>query len=319
MSNEYDETIIYVDGGEEEQLSLEFNDENKDFIGTRVDIAISKLIPTLSRSRVQSMIIDGSVVFSISGEAVSKNYKIRLGDIINLSVKDKVPLDVEPEDIPIDIVFEDDDVIVVNKERGMVVHPAHGNVSGTLVNALLFNCELSSINGKVRPGIVHRIDKNTSGLLVVAKNDKAHTKLSEQLAAHTMTRKYIAIVNGGFKEEEGTIDAPIGRDFSDRKKHAVNNDGREAVTHYRVIEKLGNYTLLEIRLETGRTHQIRVHMNYTGHTVLGDDLYGSAKGDGQFLHAKTLGFIHPSHEEYMEFESELPEYFLKELNKLRNK
>ena len=305
---------LFVEDSDSELITLEFTDEH---VGKRIDVSITQLIPTLSRSRIQTLIADGSVVFVDSGAKVSKNHKVQKGDIIRLTVRNRIPLDVVAEDIPIDIVYEDDDVIVVNKERGMVVHPAHGNETGTLVNALLYHCELSSINGTVRPGIVHRIDKNTSGLIVIAKNDKAHGLLSEQLAAHTMTRKYVAIVNGGFSNPEGTIIEPIGRDPKNRKKQAVIAGGRKAITHYEVVEKLSNYSLVELQLETGRTHQIRVHMNYLGHTVLGDDLYGSAKGDGQYLHAKTLGFIHPTTGEYMEFDSEIPEYFSKKLNHLR--
>lgn len=314
MLYENQKDALFVEEGQTEVITLTFPEE---YVGKRIDTAISALIKSLSRSRVQSLIADGNVEFVNSDVKLTKNYKIQKGDIINITVTEQVPLDVTPENLPIKIVYEDDDVIVVDKDRGMVVHPAHGNETGTLVNALLYHCKLSSINGTTRPGIVHRIDKNTSGLLVVAKNDIAHGKLSEQLAAHSMTRKYIAIVNGGFSHADGTITEPIGRHPKDRKKQAVIAGGRKAVTHYRVIEKLGNYTLVELQLETGRTHQIRVHMNYTGHSVLGDDLYGSAKGDGQYLHAKTLGFVHPKTSEYMEFESEIPEYFSKKLTHLQ--
>ena len=314
MSNDSLSDVLFVANGDTEVIDLSFDDE---YAGKRIDASITKLIPTLSRSRVQALISDGSVEFADSENIVDKNYRIQKGDRIIITVKNKIPLEVTPEDIPIEIIYEDDDLVVVNKARGMVVHPAHGNETGTLVNALLYHCKLSSINGTIRPGIVHRIDKNTSGLLVIAKNDIAHARLSEQLATHSMTRKYIAIVSGGFKDSGGTINEPIGRHPRDRKKQAVISGGRNAVTHYKVLERLGNYTLLEISLETGRTHQIRVHMNYIGHTLLGDDLYGSAAGKGQCLHAKTLGFVHPKTGEYIEFDSELPEFFTKELNKLK--
>ncbi|MDE6182332.1 MAG: RluA family pseudouridine synthase, partial [Eubacteriales bacterium] len=233
-------------------------------------------------------------------------------------------LNIKEENIPLDIIYEDDDIILINKPQNMVVHPAAGNYEGTLVNALMFHCKgnLSGINGILRPGIVHRIDKDTSGILVVAKNDNAHQKLAIQLANHSMTRVYYAIVTGNLKEDTGTIDAPIGRHKVDRKKMAViNKNSKNAITHYTVLERLKKHTLVKLQLETGRTHQIRVHMAYIGHSLLGDEVYGAKKQPykllGQALHAKVLGFIHPTKNEYMEFETELPEYFNNLIKKLR--
>jgi 23S rRNA pseudouridine1911/1915/1917 synthase len=291
--------------------------------GQRLDVAISSESAQISRNRAQSLIESGDV--QVNGIVVtSKKEKVKTGDEIDIRLQLKVPVHVLPEDIEIDVVYEDDDLIVVNKPRGMVVHPAPGNETGTLVNALLHHVStsgkgLSDINGDLRPGIVHRIDKNTSGLLVVAKNDHAHAKLSEQLASHEMTRKYLGIVVGGFHSDEATIDEPLGRDPNNRKRQRVMRlgDGRRAVTHYKVIETFGKYSLLEFKLETGRTHQIRVHMAYIGHPIYGDDLYGSADGDGQYLHAQTLGFIHPTSGEYIEFSAEPPEFFTEKLESLR--
>ena len=287
--------------------------------GIRIDKFIADNAPELTRSSVQKLIDDDLV--SCNNSTVSKNYKLKSGDEINVEIPDPVALDVVPEDISLEIVYEDDDLLVVNKPKGMVVHPAAGNYSGTLVNALLFHCKdrLSSINGVIRPGIVHRIDKNTSGLLIVAKNDNSHNKLAEQIKAHSFTREYMAVVVGRFTQTEGTIDAPIGRSKYDRKKMCVTTvNSKTAVTHYEVVKELGNYSLVRFKLETGRTHQIRVHCAYEGHPVYGDDVYGKAvKGlDGQCLHAKKIGFIHPSTGNYMEFDSELPDYFIKILNKL---
>lgn len=287
--------------------------------GSRADKYISDNIAELTRSAVQNLITQGNVL--ADGKAVAKNYKLRGGEILSVEIPEPQPLDAQPEDIPLDIVYEDDDLLVVNKAKGMVVHPAHGNHSGTLVNALLHHCgdSLSGINGVIRPGIVHRIDKNTSGLLIVAKNDAAHLGLAEQIKVHSFTREYEAVATGFFKETEGTIDAPIGRHKTDRKKMCVTTENsRNAVTHYSVIKQYGGYAHLRLRLETGRTHQIRVHLAYLGHSVLGDDVYGKAyKGiDGQCLHARKIGFIHPSTKEYMEFSSELPEYFQAVLRKL---
>lgn len=287
--------------------------------GLRIDKYISDNIAELTRSAVQGLIAEGLVL--AEGRPVSKNYKIRGGETVTVEIPEPQPMDAVPEDIPLDIVYEDGDLLVVNKPKGMVVHPAHGNYSGTLVNALLHHCgeSLSGINGVIRPGIVHRIDKDTSGLLIVAKNDRAHLHLAEQIKAHSFTREYEAVACGSFREAEGTVDAPIGRHKTDRKKMCVTTENsRNAVTHYSVIKQYGGYAHVRLRLETGRTHQIRVHLAYIGHPVLGDGVYGKPyKGiDGQCLHARKIGFIHPTTDEYMEFVSELPDYFVSVLNKL---
>lgn len=291
----------------------------KEDSGSRADKYISDNIAQLTRSAVQNLILQGSVL--ADGKPIAKNCKLRGGEKLTVEIPDPQPLDAQPENIPLDIVYEDDDLLVVNKPKGMVVHPAHGNHNGTLVNALLYHCggSLSGINGVIRPGIVHRIDKNTSGLLIVAKNDAAHLGLAEQIKAHSFTREYEAVAVGYFKETEETIDAPIGRHKTDRKKMCVTTENsRNAVTHYSVIKQYGGYAHLRLRLETGRTHQIRVHLAYLGHPVLGDDVYGKPyKGlDGQCLHARKIGFIHPKTKKYMEFSSELPEYFQAVLRKL---
>ncbi len=287
--------------------------------GKRIDKFISDNAEMLTRSAVQGLI--GKNAVTADGKAVSKNYKIKGTETIEVEIPDAEPMDAVPENIPLDIVYEDEDLLIVNKPKGMVVHPAHGNYHGTLVNALLYHCgdSLSGINGVIRPGIVHRIDKNTSGLLIVAKNDKAHLHLAEQIKAHSFTREYEAIVSGSLKQESGTVDAPIGRHKTDRKKMCVTaENSRNAVTHYSLIRQFGGYSHIKCRLETGRTHQIRVHMAYIGNAVLGDDVYGKAyKGiEGQCLHARKIGFIHPTTEEYMEFSSDLPDYFTAILNKL---
>ena len=291
----------------------------KEDSGSRADKYISDNIAQLTRSAVQNLILQGSVL--ADGKHIAKNCKLRGGEKLTVEIPDPQPLDAQPENIPLDIVYEDDDLLVVNKPKGMVVHPAHGNHNGTLVNALLYHCggSLSGINGVIRPGIVHRIDKNTSGLLIVAKNDAAHLGLAEQIKAHSFTREYEAVAVGYFRETEGTIDTPIGRHKTDRKKMCVTTENsRNAVTHYSVIKQYGGYAHLRLRLETGRTHQIRVHLAYLGHPVLGDDVYGKPyKGlDGQCLHARKIGFIHPETKKYMEFSSELPEYFQAVLRKL---
>ncbi|MGN0616867.1 RluA family pseudouridine synthase [Ruminococcus flavefaciens] len=299
-----------------EQVILTASPEDK---GSRIDKYISDNIAELTRSAVQGLIEKGLVL--AEGKAVSKNYKLRGGEEISVEIPEPEPMDAVPEDIPLDIVYEDDDLLVVNKPKGMVVHPAHGNYTGTLVNALLHHCgdSLSGINGVIRPGIVHRIDKNTSGLLIVAKNDASHLKLAEQIKEHSFTREYEAVACGYFKETEGTVDAPIGRHKTDRKKMCVTTENsRNAVTHYSVIKQYGGYAHVRLRLETGRTHQIRVHLSYIGHPVLGDDVYGKPyKGiEGQCLHARKIGFIHPTTGEYMEFVSDLPDYFVSILAKL---
>lgn len=289
--------------------------------GIRLDKWLaSKKKTDMTRTAVQNLIESGGVL--VNGKTVSKNYKQKSGDVIEVTIPDPVELDAKPEDIPLDIVYEDESLLVVNKPKGMVVHPAPGNYSGTMVNALMYHCKgrLSGINGVIRPGIVHRIDKNTSGLLIVAKTDTAHNFLAEQIKEHSFTREYELVADGRFRETEGTVNAPIGRNPDDRKKMCViYTNSKNAVTHYSVIEQFEKYAHLKCRLETGRTHQIRVHMSYIGHPVLGDDVYGKPfKGiDGQCLHAKKIGFIHPVSHEYMEFDSELPEYFKEILRKVR--
>lgn len=289
-------------------------------VGNRIDKFICEAESSVSRSAVHKLIADSHVL--VNGKAISKNYILRINDVIEITFPEPVELSVEAENIPLEIVYQDDDVLVVNKPKGMVVHPAAGNYNGTMVNALMYHCKgkLSSINGVIRPGIVHRIDKNTSGLLIVAKNDMAHACIAEQIKEHSFTREYMAVVCGRFKESTGTINAPIGRHKIDRKKMCVTeSNSKNAVTHYEVVEELGNYSLVRFKLETGRTHQIRVHSAYVGHAVVGDDVYGKPIKDfeGQCLHAKKIGFIHPTTHEYMEFDSELPEYFSKLLTKLR--
>lgn len=288
----------------------------------RVDTYIVDEITDISRSSVQKLIVKGNV--TVNDKVVKQNYKVRIGDIIKITIPDPVQLDVKPEDIDIDIFYEDDDVAIVNKPQGLVVHPAPGNTEGTLVNALLFKLnKLSSINGVIRPGIVHRIDKNTSGLLMIAKNDKAHNCLSKQLKDHTVNRIYYALVEGIIIEDKGKIDASIGRSQKDRKKMAVTSkNSKRAVTNFEIIERFKKFTYVKLKLETGRTHQIRVHMKYIGHPVVGDTIYGYKNAKfglkGQLLHAKTIGFVHPRTREYIEFNSELPKYFDDILNNIRN-
>lgn len=298
-------------------------DVTQDFEGERIDKYLSRLVTDSSRSAIQKLIESGSV--KVNGSQVSKNYKVSADDEILMLQGELKTLDAEPENIPLDIVYEDSDLLVVNKPRGMVVHPAPGNYSGTLVNALLYHCKdsLSGINGVLRPGIVHRIDKDTSGLLIVAKNDKAHIGLAEQIKEHSFTREYNAVVCGHLKEYEGTVCAPIGRNPKDRKKMCVTeNNSKNAVTHYKVINEYEGYSHISLRLETGRTHQIRVHMAYIGHPVAGDFVYGNDKKsaylNGQCLHAIKIGFVHPITNEYLEFNSELPDYFKEFLNKLKS-
>lgn len=290
--------------------------------GLRLDSAISNACTEISRNSAQHMIEEGYVTVN-SKNQVKKKFKVMSGDIIEISARKEVPLDVEPEDIPLHIIYEDEDVVVINKTKGMVVHPAPGNPDGTLVNALLYHCKdsLSGVNGVIRPGIVHRIDKDTSGLLVVAKNDEAHRFLSAQLTDHSMEREYEAIVYNNIKDDIGTVDAPIGRDPKNRLRNKVVEGGRNAVTHYEVMERFGKYTYVRLKLKTGRTHQIRVHMSHIGHPLLGDPLYSNAKNSlgvkGQMLHARTLGFIHPKTKEHVLFESQLPEEFSRVLTRLR--
>lgn len=289
----------------------------------RLDQFLSTLEePEISRSYASKLIKDDRI--QLNGKSCKASSRVKEGDELLIDMPEPVSLDVVAEDIPLDIVYEDEDFLIVNKPKGMVVHPAAGHYQGTLVNAVMNHCgeELSTINGVMRPGIVHRIDKNTTGLLVVCKNDKAHKSLAEQLKEHSITRKYVAIVCGNIKEDSGTVDAPLGRSKKDRKKQAIDMvDGRHAVTHFRVLERFSDYTLVECILETGRTHQIRVHMASIGHPVLGDDVYGPKKCpftlEGQCLHAKVLGFIHPSTGEYVEFDSEYPEYLKRLMDRLR--
>lgn len=287
-------------------------DENS--VGDRIDRYISENVADMTRSGVQKIIDSGLVL--VNSVVIGKNYKLRQGDAITITKPDPVTLEVVAENIPLDIRYEDSDLLVVNKPKGMVVHPAAGNYGGTLVNALMYHCgdSLSGINGVIRPGIVHRIDKDTSGLLIVAKSDLAHIHLAEQIKEHSFTREYQCMVYGGFKQDDGMIDAPIGRHPTDRKKMAVTEkNSRYAVTHYTVERRYQGFTHLKVRLETGRTHQIRVHMAYIGHPVAGDPVYGPknviTRLNGQCLHAGLIGFIHPRTGEYMEIRSELPDYF----------
>lgn len=283
----------------------------------RLDKELAHHLPDISRSQLKKWIDDGNV--TVNGEKVKAKYKLAGGDQVEIIPEAPQEIDLEPENIPLDIVYEDDDVIVVNKPQGMVVHPSAGHPNHTLVNALLYHSPLSTINGEFRPGIVHRIDKDTSGLLMVAKNDHAHKSLAEQLKAKTNKREYVALVHGVIKEDRGTIDAPIGRSKKDRKKQGIVGDGRPAVTHFTVLKRFKHYTLVSCRLETGRTHQIRVHMQYIGHPLAGDPLYGPRKtlpGNGQYLHARLLGFKHPTTGEEMIFTAPLPNYFEKMLDHL---
>ena len=290
-------------------------------IDKRIDVFLAMNLESFSRSYIQDLIKKGKAL--VNGKDVKSNYRLRDGDIVNLAIPKPEPLEILPENIPLDIVYEDDDVILINKPKGMVVHPAAGHYTGTLVNALLYHCKdnLSGINGVLRPGIVHRIDMDTTGIIIACKNDNAHQHIAKQLAEHSITRKYVAIATGNIKDDEGTVDAPIARSKNDRKKMAVDKDGKRAVTHYKVLERLNNYTFIECVLETGRTHQIRVHMSYIHHPLLGDEVYSGKKENirpaGQCLHAKVLGFIHPRTNEYMEFEAPVPDYFNEILRKFR--
>lgn len=288
----------------------------------RIDVLISEIFSDISRSYAKRLLDEGKVF--VKGKAVKSNYKTKKGDEIIFFEDEPSPIEAEPQDIPLSIVFEDDYVLVVNKERGMVVHPAAGNERGTLVNAALFHCKgsLSGINGKFRPGIVHRIDKDTTGLLAIAKNDEAHKSLTEQLADRSLSRVYYALVNGNIKEDEGKIEAPIGRNPKDRKQMAIREDGRCAITHFWVLERFSGYTFLKCKLETGRTHQIRVHMKHIGHSLVGDKTYGIKNEkfnlEGQLLHAGEISFIHPVNKEEITLTCPLPEDFQRVLEKLKN-
>ena len=293
-------------------------------VNKRIDKYIAEQIADSSRSYLQKLIKDGAV--SVNGCVVKANYKMSEGDEVRVLIPEAVAPDIEPEDIELDIIYEDDDVLVVNKPKNMVVHPSAGHYSGTLVNALLFHCQdnLSGINGIMRPGIVHRIDMDTTGLLLVCKNDHAHQFISEQLHEHSITRRYRTIVWNNITEDEGEVDKPIGRHPNERKKMSTHAKvSKEAITHYQVLERFGKFCYIECVLETGRTHQIRVHMASIGHPVLGDETYGNVraktpfKTQGQCLHAMVLGFIHPSTKQYMEFEAPLPAYFENILDRLR--
>ena len=312
-----------------------FSSEKENLTKIRLDSYLAELLPDMSRSRIQGMIRSGEI--TVNGEKVKAGYSPSEGDRIFVEEKEAEPVLIEPEDIPLDIVYEDNDVIVVNKPKGMVVHPANGHFSGTLVNALMYHCKdsLSGINGELRPGIVHRIDMDTTGLIIACKNDHAHNSIAAQLEEHSITRRYIALVFHNFNEDEGTVDAPIDRSKADRKQMAVcrPGEGRNAVTHYKVLERfpakkgspgtIGSLpmTLIECRLETGRTHQIRVHMSHIGHPLAGDETYGIRKdpfkGQGQYLHAAVLGFTHPSTGKRLTFEAPLPAYFEETVQKLR--
>ena len=290
--------------------------------GERIDRFLSKDLENLSRSYLQKLLKDGDI--RVNGKPVKANYKVTEGDEIQVCIPEPENPDILPEDIPLDILYEDDDILVVNKPKGMVVHPAPGHYSHTLVNAVMYHCKgrLSGINGVLRPGIVHRIDMDTTGSLLICKNDHAHQILAEELKEHSITRRYHAIVHGNIKEDTGTVNAPIGRHPVDRKKMSTKApNGRHAVTHYKVLERFGDYTYIECELETGRTHQIRVHMSSIGHPILGDPVYGPAKCpyklQGQTLHAKILGITHPATGEYMEFDAPLPGYFSDLLQRLR--
>lgn len=300
-----EETILIVD---------------KESENNRIDKYLAEAFNGKSRSYIQGLIEKENI--KVNGKSIKSNYKVKENDEILIVMPEALELEVEAEDIPLDILYEDNDVIVINKPQGMVVHPAPGNYTKTLVNALLYHCkDLSTINGVIRPGIVHRIDKDTTGVLVVAKNDESHNFLSKQLQTHSMKREYIALVEGRLKEDKGTINKPIGRNKKDRLKMGIVEDGKRAVTHYEVLERYKNTTLIKCVLETGRTHQIRVHMASIGHPLVGDEVYGFKKQrfklKGQVLHAKTLGFIHPKTKEYMEFTTNLPEYYNNLIEKLR--
>lgn len=279
----------------------------------RLDVYITDKYKDLSRTMVQKLIEEGSI--KVNGNIKKLSYKVQLNDEISICIPKAKETDLKPQEIPIEVVYEDDDIIVVNKPKGLVVHPANGNPDGTLVNAIMAMCKesLSGIGGELRPGIVHRLDKDTSGLLIVAKNDKAHINMSEQIKNRQVTKKYIALVRGVIQEDDATIDMPIGRSTKDRKKMAVTKNGKQAVTHFKVLKRYPKYTLLEVKIDTGRTHQIRVHMAEIGHPVVGDMVYSNGKNDfgiqGQMLHAKSLDFKHPITGKQMHLEAELPQYF----------
>lgn len=293
--------------------------------GERLDKFLSLIYPDTSRSFFQKLIKDSGVLVNEKAEKAS--YRMNFEDIVTIHFPDAVETTIEPEDIPLDILYEDEDLLIVNKPKGMVVHPSAGHYSGTLVNAIMYHCKdsLSGINGEIRPGIVHRIDMDTTGSLIVCKNDMSHVNIAEQIKVHSVNRIYEGIVYGNVKNDEGTIEGPIGRHPIERKKMAIDEkNGKPAITHYKVLERFGNYTYMQFKLETGRTHQIRVHMSSIGHPLLGDNLYSNGKAPfknlvGQTLHAKTIGFIHPSTNDYLEFSAPLPEYFENLLSQLKKR
>lgn len=296
-------------------ITLDMEDE-------RIDKCISNYMDSLSRSYIQKIIKDGKVY--VNDSVVKSNYRVRVDDKVRFIIPETVEPDIPAQNIPLDILYEDKDILIINKPKDMVVHPAPGHYEGTVVNAIMYHCkeDLSGINGVMRPGIVHRIDKDTTGSLIICKNDEAHNFIAGLLKNHDITRKYRAVVYGNVKDENGTVSAPIGRHPNDRKRMAINEkNGKHAVTHYKVLERFDKFTYIECELETGRTHQIRVHMSSIGHPLLGDEIYSNRKApyklDGQVLHAMTIGFIHPKSKEYMEFEAPLPEYFEDLLRKLR--
>lgn len=298
-----------------------FDELNKDLVGLRIDKAISIKEKDFSRSAIQRMIEEGNIL--VNNQPTKVSYKILLEDKITIIKQEPKEIELKPEDIPLDIVYEDNDILVVNKQKGLVVHPGNGNPDGTLVNAIMNKCKdsLSGIGGEIRPGIVHRIDKDTSGLLIIAKNDKAHINMSEQIKNHEVKKTYIALVRGKTKENKATIDMPIARSNKDRTKMAVSKDGKQAITHFEVIERFENYTLLKINIETGRTHQIRVHLSQIGYPIVGDFVYSNGKNpfnvQGQMLHSFRLEFNHPITGKEMQLEAKLPEYFDDVLKKLR--
>jgi 23S rRNA pseudouridine1911/1915/1917 synthase len=300
-------------------LIVSKEDENE-----RVDKFLATRFPDFTRSFIQKAIKNGQI--KLNGKDFKSNYKLKLDDKIEINIEDPIELEIEPEDIPLDILYEDDDVLIINKPKNMVVHPSAGHFSHTLVNAIMFHCKdsLSGINGIIRPGIVHRIDMNTTGSLIICKNDVSHTKIAEQIKEHSVNRIYVGLVYGRLANDEGTVEGPIGRNPSDRKKMAINyKNGKPAITHYKVLERFNEYTFVKFKLETGRTHQIRVHMASIGHPLVGDDIYSNNKKckfkhlEGQCLHARTIGFIHPTLNQYVEFQAPIPEYLDKLLNTLR--
>ena len=317
MDNQYMDDSL-----EQEVINIQLSEEYADYVGVRIDKCLSELLCDYSRAYIQKLLDDGNI--TVGKRSAKSNYKLKSGDEIEITIPEPEELEILPENIPLDIVYEDNDILIVNKPKGMVVHPAPGHSSGTLVNAIMYHCKdsLSTINGVLRPGIVHRIDMDTTGLLVVCKNDIAHRIMSDKFKIHDITRVYTAICYNHFADMEGTVDKPIARHKVDRKKMSIDPSGRRAVTHYKVIEELSNnFSLIECRLETGRTHQIRVHMASINHPLLGDEVYGPKnkpfKTEGQVLHAGVLGFEHPITGEYMEFKAQLPEYFGKILDRLK--